>query len=188
MHSPVQRVVFHPLDTMRSETSPPSCSQKYAVKCALRPIYSLWHPTNLVVPQPTVRMVQGWGGRYQKTYFDVRVFNPLASSNRNQAPAAVYRKHELEKKWAHQQRIPEVEHSSFTPLVLSATGGMSNEATTFYKPLASLHAQNWDFTYHTTLCWLRCHLSFSLLRSSIQAIRGARSSQGHAVRSPRPST
>ena len=73
-----------------------------------------------------------WGGRFQKTYFDVRVFNPLASSNRNQAPAAVYRKHELEKKRAYQQRIQEVEHSSFTPLVLSATGGMGNEATIFY--------------------------------------------------------
>ena len=74
-----------------------------------------------------------WGGRFQKTYFDVRVFNPLAPSNRNQAPAAVYRKHELEKKRAYQQRIQEVEHSSFTPLVLSATGGMGNAATIFYK-------------------------------------------------------
>jgi len=125
-----------------------------------------------------------WGGRFQKTYFDVRVFNPLAPSNRNQAPAAVYRKHELEKKRAYQQRIQEVEHSSFTPLVLSATGGMGNEATTFYKHLASLLAQKWDSPYSSTLCWLRCRLSYSLLCSSIQAIRGARSSQGHAVRSP----
>ena len=82
-----------------------------------------------------------WGGRFQKTYFDVRVFNPLAPSNRNQAPASVYRKHELEKKRAYQQRIQEVEHSSFTPLVLSATGGMGNEATIFYKRLASLLSQ-----------------------------------------------
>jgi len=42
-----------------------------------------------------------WGGRFQKTYFDVRVFNPLAPSNRNQAPAAMYRKYELEKKRAN---------------------------------------------------------------------------------------
>ena len=125
-----------------------------------------------------------WGGRFQKTYFDVRVFNPLAPSNKNQAPASVYRKHELEKKRAYQQRIQEVEHSSFAPLVLSATGGMGNEATIFYKRLASLLSQKWDFPYSTTLCWLRCRLCYSLLRSSIQAIRGARSSQGHAVRSP----
>ena len=85
-----------------------------------------------------------WGGRFQKTYFDVRVFNILACSNKNQALAAVYRKHELEKKRVYQQRILEVEHSSFTPLVLSATGGMGNEATTFYKRLATLLAQKLD--------------------------------------------
>ena len=38
-----------------------------------------------------------WGGRYEKTFFDVRVFNPIAPSNRGQTPAAAYRKHEREK-------------------------------------------------------------------------------------------
>ena len=125
-----------------------------------------------------------WGGRFQKTYLDARVFNPLAPSNRNQAPAAVFRKHKLEKKRAYKQRVRDVEHSSFTPLVLSVTGGMGAEATTFYKRLAALLSQKWDTPYSMTICWLRCHLSFYLIRSAIQALRGARSSQGHAVRSP----
>ncbi len=125
-----------------------------------------------------------WGSRFQKTYFDVRVFNPLAPSNRNQSQAATFRKHEMEKKRAYQQRIQDVEHSSFTPLVLSVTGGMGVEATLFYKRLSSLLAQKWDTTYSKTLCWLRCRLTFSLLRSAIQAIRGARSSVGHTARSP----
>ena len=56
-----------------------------------------------------------WGGKYEKTYFDVRVFNPHAPSNRNMTHSACYRKHEREKKWAYEQRIREVEHSSFTP-------------------------------------------------------------------------
>ena len=60
MHSPVQIVAFHHSDTIRSETSQPPCSQKYAMKYALNPIYNQWHPTNSMVPQPTVRMVQGW--------------------------------------------------------------------------------------------------------------------------------
>jgi len=34
--------------------------------------------------------------------------------------------------------IQEVEHSSFTPLVLSATGGMEHEANILHKRLASL--------------------------------------------------
>ena len=125
-----------------------------------------------------------WGGRFQKTYFDVRVFNPLAPSNQSQTPAATFRKHELEKKRAYQQRVQDIEHSSFTPLVLSVTGGMGVEATTFYKRLAALLSQKWDSPYSKTLCWLRCRLSFSLIRSALQAIRGARSSQGRAAHLP----
>ena len=125
-----------------------------------------------------------WGGRYEKTFFDVRVFNPHAPSNKNLSLPACYKKHEREKKRAYEQRVREVEHSSFTPLVLSATGGMGVEAENFYKRLASMLASKWDSPYSSTLCWLRCRLAFSLLRSAIQAIRGARSSQGHAMRSP----
>ena len=125
-----------------------------------------------------------WGGRFEKTFFDVRVFNPHAPSNRNQTPSTCYRKHEREKKRAYAQRILEVEHSSFTPLVFSATGGMGREATCFYKRLASMLAQKWDYSYSTTLCWLRCRLTFSLIRSAIQSLRGARSSQHHAAHPP----
>ena len=108
----------------------------------------------------------------------MRILNPLAPSNRNQGLSGMYRVHERAKKRAYEQRVREVEHSSFTPLVLSATGGMGNEALAFYRRLASLLAEKHDSHYSTTLGWLRCRLSFSLLRSAIQAIRGARSSRG----------
>ena len=121
-----------------------------------------------------------WGGRFEKTYFDVRVINPHAPSNRNQGLSGMYKAHERAKKRAYEQRVREVEHSSFTPLVLSANGGMGNESLTFYRRLASLLAEKWDSHYSTTLGWLRCRLSYSLLRSAIQAIRGARSTRGHA--------
>ena len=65
--------------------------------------------------------------------------------------------------------------------MLSASGGLANEANSFYKRLASLLASKWDQPYSTTLCWLRCRLAFSLLHSAIQSIRGARSSRGHAI-------
>ena len=64
-------------------------------------------------------------GDLKKTFFDVRVFNPYAPSN-NQTSPACYRKLEQEKKRVYEQRICEVEHSSFTPLVFSATGGMGH--------------------------------------------------------------
>ena len=109
-------------------------------------------------------------------FFDVRVFNPHAPSNRHSNATSCYRKHEKEKKRTYEQRIIDLEHSSFTPLVLSSTGGLGPAATSTYKRLATLLAGKWNQSYSSTMSWLRCRLSFSLLRSSIQAIRGSRSS------------
>ena len=125
-----------------------------------------------------------WGGTFERTYFDVRVFNPHAPSNRLTLLTSCYKKHEREKKRAYEQRIREIEHATFTPLVLAATVGLANEANVFYKRLASKLASKWDHPYNSTLCWLRCRLAFSLLRSSIQAIRGARLSRRHTVKNP----
>ena len=51
-----------------------------------------------------------WGSSFERDFFDVRVFNPLAPSNRGYPLAATYGQYE--------QRIREIEHSSFCPLVL----------------------------------------------------------------------
>ena len=123
-----------------------------------------------------------WGGRHERSFCDVRVFNPHAAANRTSNLASAYRKHEKQKKNSYEQRILQVEHASFTPLVFSATGGLGGEANTFYKRLASLLAHKWNDPYNSTLAWLRCRLSFSLLRSSIRCIRGARSQQGVAFK------
>ena len=126
-----------------------------------------------------------WGDQYEKAFFDVRVFNPYAPSNR-QPLATCYRKHENIKKRAYEQRVREIEHSSFTPLVLSLTGGLEKAATVCYKRLASMLSSKHDQPYSSTIAWIRCALSFSLLRSSIQCIRGARSTVGHTMRQPVP--
>ena len=88
---------------------------------------------------------------FQRTFFDVRVFNPHAPLNRHTQLSSCYRKHEQMKKRAYEQRIREVEHASFTPLVISATGGLASEASTLYKRLASLLASKWDHPYSSTL-------------------------------------
>ena len=125
-----------------------------------------------------------WGGRFEKTYMDIRVFNPFTPSNRHSNLTTCYRRHENEKKREYKQRILEIEHASFSPIVMSCTGGLGRSATSTYKRLASLLADKWNQAYSPTMCWLRCTLSFSLLRSTIQAIRGSRSSSGKAVKSP----
>ena len=124
-----------------------------------------------------------WGGRFERAFFDVRVFNPHAPTNCHSQPSTCYRKHENEKKRVYKQRIRDVEHGSFTPLVMSVTGGMGRIATTFYKRLASLLSNKWNQPYSNTMGWLHCHLCFALLRSSIMAIRGARSFSGRVVKS-----
>ena len=115
---------------------------------------------------------------------DIRVFNPFAPSNRHGNLTTCYRRHENEKKREYKQRILEIEHASFSPIVMSCTGGLGHSATSTYKRLASLLAGKWNQAYSPTMCWLRCTLSFSLLRSTIQAIRGSCSSAGKAVKSP----
>ena len=127
-----------------------------------------------------------WRGRYERTFIDVRVFNPCAPSNRSSSIDKCFRKHELEKKRVYEQRILEVEHATFTPLVFSASGSLGKEATTFYKRLASLLTDHWDQPYSSTMSCLRCTLSFCLLRSAIQCIRGAHSSRGHFVKTISP--
>ena len=112
---------------------------------------------------------------------DVRVFNPSAQSNRRGPLASVYRRHELEKKRQYDQRVREVECATFTPLIMSVTGGMGKSATTFYKRLASMISKKRDTPYSQTINWIRCKLSFALLRSSIMSIRGARSSRHHLM-------
>ncbi len=39
---------------------------------------------------------------------------------------------------AYGQRVWEVEHAAFVPIVMSATGGLSKQATHLYERLASL--------------------------------------------------
>ena len=120
-----------------------------------------------------------WGGRFEKVFLDVRVFNPSTLSNQCGPLASAYRRHKHEKKRQYEQRVWEVEHATFTPLVMSSTGGMGRAATTFYERLASMTSDNRGVPYGKTVNLICCHLSFALLRASIVSIRGARSSQHH---------
>ena len=121
-----------------------------------------------------------WNAR-QDAFFDVRVFHPNAPNNRSRSLAAIYKKHEDEKRRAYGERVLEFEHGIFTPLVLSTSGGMSRETQTFYKHLADLLSLKHDMPYSSLMGWLRCKLSFAILRSAVMCIRGSRSSRHRAV-------
>ena len=123
-------------------------------------------------------------------FFDVRVFNPSAPTNRSHQLTANYRRHEKEKRCTYEQHVREVERASFTPLVFAASGGMGKAATVFYKRLAALLAQKRHQPYSTTMGWLCTALSFALLRSTVLCLRGSRTRRSPPVSSthvrPRP--
>ncbi len=84
------------------------------------------------------------------------------------------------------QRVRDNEQGVFTPLVFSTTGGLGQEATTFYKRLACRHARleirkNYSCSIKV-ISWLRCKLCFAAVRSSIMCIRGTRSSNHGPLR------
>jgi len=116
-------------------------------------------------------VAEGFWDRRQGAYFDVKVFNPLAPTYISMSLPQCYRWAELNKRRMYEERIREIEHGSFTPLVFSCSGGMGPSATIMYKRLASLISEKSSQPYSMTLYWLRCKLSFSLLRSAITCLR-----------------
>ena len=191
MHSPVQIVAFHHSDTIRSETSQPPCSQKYAMKYVLNPIYNQWHPTNSMVPQPTVRMVQGWmcwpmeSGvvDFRRPFSMWECLTPLLplteTRHRHQSTWSI----NLRRSWPISNGYKKWSTPLLLPLFFQPQEVWAKKPPLFISVKHSWLARKKDSSYSMTSCWLRCHLSYSLLRSFIQAIRGDRSSQRHAARS-----
>ena len=98
---------------------------------------------------------RGFWCRGQDAFFDVRIFYPNASSYHALSLSSAYKRHEDAKKCEYGHQVKEVEHGVFTPLMLTSTGGMGREATTFYKRLADLLATRWGQPYSTTIHWLK---------------------------------
>ena len=117
---------------------------------------------------------RGFWSTGTRALLDIRVFNPLAKSYLDKSVTEAHRANEQQKKRTYNQRVIEVEHSSFTPLIFSCFGGMSKECTTFYKHLSELLAEKRDEPYYKISNYIRTRMSFSLIRVAIICIRGWR--------------
>ena len=106
-----------------------------------------------------------WGSRYEKTFMDVRVFNPNAESYRNEPIDSCFKRQEQAKRRQYEERIREIEHASFSPLIFSTSAGMSRSTSVFYKRLAHLLSVKKNEPYSCVIRWLRCRLGFALLRA-----------------------
>ena len=124
---------------------------------------------------------RGFWTRGKKVYVDVKIFNPLAKTYSTSTLQAAHRSNEQSKKRNYNQRIINVEHGTFTPLVFSTFGGASFETTRFLKRLNELVAEKRGEKLSTTMNYIRTMYSFSLIRSTLMCIRGSRSYKARTV-------
>ena len=72
------------------------------------------------------------------------------------------------------QRVLEVEHGVFTPLVFGTNGGMGTECQMFLKQLTTSLAEKTGEKYSDVATWIRTRVSMEILKSSITCVRGSR--------------
>ena len=110
-------------------------------------------------------------------FFDVRVFNPFAKTYinaKNDKLDAAFNQNEKEKKNSYNQRVIEVEHGSFTPIVLSAYGGFGRETERFVSNLIHKIAEKKDMPVSVVANYIRTKISFILVKSQVLCMRGSR--------------
>ena len=91
----------------------------------------------------------------QMAFFDVRVFNPNARSYAKQELSKTYQLNENEKKRVYNERIMQVEHGTFTPLVMPATRRMGRKSSKFYSRLLELISDKRGSSYSIVATWIR---------------------------------
>ena len=112
-----------------------------------------------------------------RCFLDVRVIHPNCPTHVNKELKSLFDQNEKEKKRSYNERVLNVEKASFTPIVLATTGGMGKEAEKFHQRLAVLISQKRKENYADVLNHLRTRLRFSLLKSTLIALRGVRGKQ-----------
>ena len=116
---------------------------------------------------------KGFWQQYEMAFFDIRVFSPFAKSYLNNLDAA-FRTNEAGKKREYNQRIIQVEHGSFTPVVVSAFGGFGKETDRFVARLVQKISEKKHLEASVVANYVRRKVSFELVKSQIDCIRGSR--------------
>ena len=114
-----------------------------------------------------------WGIRFNRTFFDLKIFNPHAKS----CPKIIkdaYKCHESIKRNKYEERIRETEHSSFNALVFACSGGAGPSASRVMKQLATKISEKRGEPYADTISYIRSKISLALLRSCVLCLRGCR--------------
>ena len=104
----------------------------------------------------------------------LRVFDPNACRYLNKSLQQRHVMNEQEKKRAYNERVLQIEHGTFTPLVFLIYGTMRRECRTFYSRLSDLLSEKRDLPKSMTMNWIRTKICFALMKSSFLCLRGSR--------------
>ena len=74
----------------------------------------------------------------------------------------------------YKDRIMNVERADFNPLVFTCTGGMAPQSHLVMKKLAEKLSEKQNIHVSVVSGWLRCRLSFALLRTTLLCVRATR--------------
>ena len=126
--------------------------------------------------RPDIR-ARGFWRTGQNAFFDVRVTNVNAKSQSHLSSTRIYSKHEADKKREYNERVMQVEHGSFTPLIFSLNGGSGPECERYHRHIAQRIADKTGEKYEHIMTWIRCKLSFLIIRACLLCVRGSRPHQ-----------
>ena len=101
---------------------------------------------------------RGLWSTFERTFYDVRVLHPNAPSYQQVAPAQLHRTH----------------HSCIMSRRKSTFGGCGPLATRYHKRLAEKIATRKNEEYRDVINHMRTKVRFSILRSTLIAVRGER--------------
>jgi len=99
----------------------------------------------------------------RQAFFDVKIVSPLARSNCNMPISNLLESAEKSKSREYRERIVSVEHGDFNPLVFTTSGAMAEKI-----------CERQSLQRSVVSGWLRCRLSFALLRTTLLCVRGTR--------------
>ena len=86
----------------------------------------------------------------------------------------MFNKAERTKIREYKERILKVENADFHPLVFTCTGGMAPQSHMVVKRLAEKLSKKQNIQLSVVSGWLRCRLSFALLRTTLLCVRATR--------------
>jgi len=118
--------------------------------------------------------VTGFWREMRQAFFDVKVVSPFARSYSHLSQESLFRMAEKAKMREYRERILEVEHGDFNPLVFTTVGGMAPQCQVVVKKLAEKLAFKQNLNLSVVAGWLKVRLSFALLRTTLLCVRGTR--------------